>query len=244
MAAGQAARLLRRAARASWPALPKCSGGVLGRVPAPACWRPPRAGWMHQRSTSSSAGGGQAGDGSEPVCAAASDGSACAGASDADTQKDKQMQEDTLRRQVAQGTLPGTTAEEAYALAFTCTVCNTRSAKRISKRAYLHGVVIITCPSCQNRHLIADRLKWFQDDETDIVKIMREKGEEAVMLSQYRLAGKNKVIEPLVQVEGLDLGELASPPRPSAAAPSWPPLEPVPELPDDRTLAAVAEAAS
>lgn len=87
-------------------------------------------------------------------------------------------------------------------MAFTCGVCNTRSARKISKRAYHHGVVIVQCPHCSNRHLIADRLGWFGDD-TDIVKIMKEKGEVVRMLSQYRLAGVEVPI-PSVHAEGIE----------------------------------------
>ncbi|CAL5227385.1 g10338 [Coccomyxa viridis] len=47
---------------------------------------------------------------------------------------------------------------------FTCTKCDTRSAKPFSKRAYEHGVVIVQCPGCKGRHLLADRLGWFGED--------------------------------------------------------------------------------
>ena len=74
-------------------------------------------------------------------------------------------------------TLTGTKAEEAYAFVFTCTKCDTRSAKRISKRAYHHGVVLVECPGCKNRHLVADNLKWFDETVSNVETILKEKGE-------------------------------------------------------------------
>ncbi|KDQ50137.1 hypothetical protein JAAARDRAFT_142443 [Jaapia argillacea MUCL 33604] len=76
--------------------------------------------------------------------------------------------------------------EPRLSLTFTCTVpnCSHRSSHFFTKRAYEKGIVIVQCPGCKNRHLIADHLSWFKDDRTQegklrtIEDIMRAKGEE------------------------------------------------------------------
>lgn len=62
-------------------------------------------------------------------------------------------------------------------IAFTCKKCDTRSSHVMSKQAYTGGTVLITCPGCHNRHLIADHLKIFNDDKITIEDIMRARGE-------------------------------------------------------------------
>lgn len=47
----------------------------------------------------------------------------------------------------------------------------------MSKQAYTKGTVLITCPGCKNRHLIADHLKIFSDNKITIEDILGAKGE-------------------------------------------------------------------
>lgn len=60
-------------------------------------------------------------------------------------------------------------------LVYTCSKCDTRAVKSFSKTAYERGVVIITCPGCDARHLIADNLGWF-GEERNIEQILAKKG--------------------------------------------------------------------
>ena len=64
--------------------------------------------------------------------------------------------------------VPGVqTAGDKMIIMFTCTVCDTRSARKISKQAYTEGIVMVRCGGCNNRHLIADRLGVFEDSIED-----------------------------------------------------------------------------
>lgn len=64
-----------------------------------------------------------------------------------------------------------------YRLSFTCGPCHTPSTHNISKQGYHHGSVLVTCPSCRNRHVISDHLNIFGDRKVTIEDIMREKGQ-------------------------------------------------------------------
>ncbi len=86
--------------------------------------------------------------------------------------------------------VPGTTNTKGKTLAiiYTCKVCNTRSAKQFTEQAYKHGVVLVKCPGCQNHHLIADRLGWFEDRGEDgkgwdVEKLLAEVGENVKAVS-------------------------------------------------------------
>ncbi|WYZ42570.1 hypothetical protein EsH8_VI_000269 [Colletotrichum jinshuiense] len=63
-----------------------------------------------------------------------------------------------------------------YQLDFTCVPCDTRSRHKVSKQGYHHGSVLITCPSCRNRHVISDHLGIFGDRKITVEDLMREKG--------------------------------------------------------------------
>jgi mitochondrial protein import protein ZIM17 len=65
----------------------------------------------------------------------------------------------------------------SYELIFTCTPCSTRSRHTISKQGYHHGTVLVTCPECRNRHIIADNLKIFGDKKVNIEDILAERGQ-------------------------------------------------------------------
>lgn len=60
-------------------------------------------------------------------------------------------------------------------MAFTCGQCGTRALRSFSKHAYTHGVVIVTCPGCDARHLIADNKGWF-GEERNVEEVMRKRG--------------------------------------------------------------------
>jgi hypothetical protein len=61
--------------------------------------------------------------------------------------------------------IPGTRVGGGRTLAiiYTCGVCETRSIKQFTERAYQHGVVMVQCPGCGNWHLIADHLGYFEE---------------------------------------------------------------------------------
>ncbi|KAK6340568.1 hypothetical protein TWF696_008895 [Orbilia brochopaga] len=90
----------------------------------------------------------------------------------------------------------------AYEITFTCKKCYTRSTHRVSKQAYRHGTVLIQCPGCTVRHLIADHLKIFRDKPTTIEDILREKGEAVLKGIKYHDGDIEFLPPELVNEEG------------------------------------------
>jgi mitochondrial protein import protein ZIM17 len=60
-------------------------------------------------------------------------------------------------------------------MVFTCGNCETRAVKSFAKRSYERGVVLVQCPSCLKRHVIADNLGWF-GPHRNVEEILRAKG--------------------------------------------------------------------
>jgi hypothetical protein len=85
-----------------------------------------------------------------------------------------------------------------FVVVYTCTVCETRAAKSVSRQAYAEGVVLLRCDGCQKLHLFADRLGWFDDNSVDVETILAAKG-VAVSRSSLNLAPEQ--LEQLQQLQ-------------------------------------------
>lgn len=68
------------------------------------------------------------------------------------------------------------TKQDRFELQFTCNVCESRNSHSISRHAYTKGTVIVTCPTCNSTHLIADHLNWIEDDFRNLEEFMAKRG--------------------------------------------------------------------
>lgn len=81
--------------------------------------------------------------------------------------------------------VPGVqTGGDKLVLMYTCKVCDTRSARKISKQAYKTGVVIVRCGSCQSKHLIADNMGVFEDAGWNVHDFLSGKGENSKYMTE------------------------------------------------------------
>eukprot|EP01061_Rhynchopus_euleeides_P020071 TRINITY_DN32812_c0_g1_i2.p1 TRINITY_DN32812_c0_g1~~TRINITY_DN32812_c0_g1_i2.p1 ORF type:complete len:211 (+),score=64.41 TRINITY_DN32812_c0_g1_i2:71-634(+) len=105
-------------------------------------------------------------------------------------------------------------ANADMALLFECRVCKTQAVKQFSRHSYEKGVVLIQCPGCKNKHVIADNLGWFYDmgENNNIEKQMSAEGQElkrvSVSEAEYAQFLKGSVNK--------DSGEVAQPGTPEA----------------------------
>ncbi|KAG0054155.1 hypothetical protein BGZ83_011851 [Gryganskiella cystojenkinii] len=107
---------------------------------------------------------------------------------DKDTTKAQPAIDDDIQHQHKNPMPPNLDPKARLLIGFTCTVCNHRSHKTMSKHAYQHGVVIMQCDGCKNRHLIADNLGWFKNGGVNVEDLVKEKGETVKKLSRdYQL---------------------------------------------------------
>lgn len=62
----------------------------------------------------------------------------------------------------------------------------------MSKHGYHKGTVLITCPSCRNRHVISDHLGIFMDQKSTLEDILQRKGQK---LTKGHLEGDMEIWE-------------------------------------------------
>ncbi|KAF9426314.1 Threonine synthase-like 1 [Podila epigama] len=99
-------------------------------------------------------------------------------------QKTQQPLDDSIQPQQKNPIPPNTDPKARMLIGFTCTVCQHRSHKTMSKHAYTYGVVIMQCDHCKNRHLIADHLGWFKTGGVTVEDLVKEKGETVKKLTR------------------------------------------------------------
>lgn len=112
-----------------------------------------------------------------PAAASAAHGAQPPGSADATTPRQQLPQQHQAAAPPATDAAPKPEPEARLALLFTCNKCDNRAMRSFSKQAYQNGVVIVQCPGCQARHLIADNLGWF-GGRRNVEEMAADQGQE------------------------------------------------------------------
>ncbi|OZC07986.1 coenzyme Q biosynthesis protein Coq4 [Onchocerca flexuosa] len=114
-----------------------------------------------------------------------------------------------VSRIIHRALLGSVSSQGRLSLSYTCKVCGTRQGPKLfSKKAYEEGVVIVTCESCKNHHLIADNLGWFPQSKNsrNIEEILEKKGEEirkGIELIDFAKNENGNKLEHMISVENM-----------------------------------------
>lgn len=104
-------------------------------------------------------------------------------------------------------------------LVATCEPCGTRFAKKITTHAYTKGVVLVICPHCAQKHLVADHLGWFSNFKgKTLADYMKDRGEV------LRVDGLVESVLAEVSEKLADHVVCCDAPAPPAPPPSTPPV--------------------
>ena len=94
---------------------------------------------------------------------------------------------------------------DRFELQFTCNVCDAPNSHSISRHAYAKGTVLVTCPSCNSAHMIADNLNWIEDDFKNLEEYMERQGKPITKLVNDGVA-ESAAAETAAALDALDGG--------------------------------------
>jgi len=81
--------------------------------------------------------------------------------------------------------IPGSQVEgDKMIMAFTCTVCESRNTRLVSKHSYEEGTVVVICKGCENKHLIVDHLGVFGEKGWSFNQALEAVGEDVKVVSK------------------------------------------------------------
>jgi len=101
--------------------------------------------------------------------------------------------------------------KDRFELQFTCNMCDFRNTHSISRHAYTKGTVIVTCPSCNATHLVADNLNWIEDDFSNLEEYMEKQGTPITKIADGNAAAEAAVEAAAKAGVEADAEEVAAP---------------------------------